>query len=92
MNGISKTLTEMTLLERTNLLDTVADALEATADEAEGEGDSRFAANSMCVVKTIRGLSGELGQRDLASAELLLEQGIVMVHQFANRNNAKSLH
>ncbi|MBY3298426.1 hypothetical protein HFO10_21275, partial [Rhizobium laguerreae] len=39
----------MALVERSSLLDTVADALEATAEEAEGEGDTRFVANSICV-------------------------------------------
>src|SRR5690348_8775971 len=65
MNGISKTLNDMTLVERSSLLDTVADALEATAEEAEGEGDARFVANSICIANTIRGLSGELAPRDL---------------------------
>jgi hypothetical protein len=32
----------MTLVERTNLLETVAAALEASADEAETLGDVRF--------------------------------------------------
>jgi hypothetical protein len=85
MNGISKTLNDMTLVERSSLLDTVADALEATAEEAEGEGDARFVANSICVANTIRGLSGDLTPRDLQAAELLLEQGIMLVHQFSNR-------
>jgi len=58
MNGISKTLNEMTIVERTSLLDTVGDALEATAEEAEGAGDSLFAANSTSVANTIRGPSG----------------------------------
>lgn len=85
MNVISKTLNDMTLVERSSLLDTVADALEATAEEAEGEGDTRFVANSICVANTIRGLSGDMTPRDLQAAELLLEQGIMLVHQFSNR-------
>lgn len=92
MHGISKTLYEMTLAERTSLLDTVADALEATAEEAEDEGDARFVSNSMCVANTIRGMSVWLGPRDLAAAELLLEQGIMLVHQFSNRRTAATLH
>ncbi|MBX5164411.1 MULTISPECIES: hypothetical protein [unclassified Rhizobium] len=85
MNEISKTLNDMTLVERSSLLDTVADALEATAEEAGGEGDARFVANSICIANTIRGLSGKLAPRDLRAAELLLEQGIMLVHQFSNR-------
>ncbi len=34
MNDISKTLTDMTVFERSSLIETVADALEATADAA----------------------------------------------------------
>ncbi|OWV66146.1 hypothetical protein ATY75_10615 [Rhizobium sp. N122] len=85
MNGISKTLNDMTLVERSSLLDTVANALEATAEEAEDAGDARFVANSICIANTIRGLSGELAPRDLRAAELLLEQAIMLVHQFSNR-------
>lgn len=92
MQAITKTLTEMTLVERSTLLETVADALEATADEADEDGDSRFAKNSMCVAGTIRGLCGNLGERDLPVAEVLLEQGIMLVHQYSNRNRPTSVH
>jgi hypothetical protein len=92
MNGISKTLFEMTVTERSSLLDTVANALEATAEEAEDEGDARFVSNSMCVANTIRGLSVGPWPGDLAAAELLLEQGIMLVHQFSNRKFAATLH
>ncbi|MDR6671267.1 hypothetical protein [Rhizobium sp. 1399] len=93
MHVTSKPLTEMTLVERSTLLETVADALEASAEEAGGEGDVRFVENSMCVVNTIRGMSRDLGRRDLAAAELLLQQGIMMVYQFTSRTRAKiALH
>ncbi|KQV65138.1 hypothetical protein [Rhizobium sp. Root1220] len=92
MNGISKTLDEMTIFERASLLDTVADALEASAGEADDEGDTRFVANSMSVANTIRGLTGDLGARDMKAAELLLEQGIMLVYQFANRKPAGLLN
>jgi hypothetical protein len=92
MNGISKTLNEMTIAERTSLLDTVADALEATADEAEEAGDSAFVANSTCVASTIRGISSNLGGRNLAAAELLLEQGIMLMHQYSNRRTSAKVH
>lgn len=92
MHGISKTLTEMTLVERSSLLETVADALEASADEAEEHGDATFVKNSMCVVNTIRGMSCNLGAADLAAAELLLEQGIMLMHAHANRNEPRILH
>jgi uncharacterized protein YjgD (DUF1641 family) len=93
MHGISKTLNAMTLLERTKLLETVADALEASADEAKVEGDARFVENSLSVMNTIRGMCCDLGSRDLEVAELLLEQGIMMVYQFSNRKPEKvALH
>ncbi len=85
MDGSSKTLTDMTALERSSLIDTVADALEATADAAEDEGDHRFVANSLFVANTIRGFSGNLGPEDIKAAEVLLEQGIMLVQQFSKR-------
>ncbi|MGV2103893.1 hypothetical protein [Rhizobium sp. 21-4511-3d] len=92
MNSISKTLNEMTLVERSSLLDRVADALEATAEEAEDAGDVLFATNSTCVANTIRGMSGTLGIGDLPIAELLLEQGIMLVHQYSNRSPPETRH
>ena len=87
MQGISKTLTEMTLVERSTL-ETVAAALEASADEAEEEGDARLVTNRTCVANTIRGVSGNVRSQDLKVAEPLLEQGITLVHQFSNRHRA----
>ncbi|EPE96437.1 hypothetical protein [Rhizobium grahamii] len=91
MNTISKTLDEMTRIERSNLLEAVADALEATASEAEENGDVRFVANSTCLANTIRGLSGDLAPREMAAAELLLEQGIMLMHQFSTRAKPQTL-
>ncbi|MBB3318248.1 MULTISPECIES: hypothetical protein [unclassified Rhizobium] len=91
MNIISKTLDEMTRVERSSLLEAVASALEATASEAEENGDARFVANSTCLANTIRGLSGDLAPREMAAAELLLEQGIMLMHQFSNRSKPETL-
>ncbi|MDR6671290.1 hypothetical protein [Rhizobium sp. 1399] len=85
MHGISKTLTEMNVVERSNLLDTVADALEASASEVEDDGDPRDVANLVCVARTIRGMADDMSARDLHAAELLLEQGITMIYQRENR-------
>jgi len=90
VNIISKTLDEMTRVERSSLLEAVASALEATASEAEENGDARFVANSTCLANTIRGLSGDLAPREMAAAELLLEQGIMLMHQFSNRSKPKT--
>ncbi|WP_455854087.1 hypothetical protein [Ensifer canadensis] len=55
MVGIPKTLEDMSMRERCCMLETVAGALDAVAEEAEDLGDARFAANSKCVACTIRG-------------------------------------
>lgn len=86
MHGTSKSLQQMNARERVELMSAVADALEAAADEAQEEGDSRSAANSFSLACSLRGWSGGLEARDLRAAELLLEQGIVLVHLLANRN------
>ncbi|CDM60851.1 MULTISPECIES: hypothetical protein [Rhizobium] len=91
MNDISKTLTDMTVFERSSLIETVADALEATADAAGDEGDARFVANSLFVANTIRGLSGDLAPGDIKAAEVLLEQGIMLVQQFSNRGRQRAV-
>ena len=92
MHVMSRTLTEMTLVERSSLLDTVADALEASADEAKEEGDATFVNNSLCVANTIRGMSVNLNHNNLAVAELLLEQGMMLVHAYSNRSRPKTLN
>ena len=79
MQGMSKTLTEMTQSERAGMMAVVAESLEAFAEEAVEDGDARFAANSMAVASTIRGYGPDLCQRDLKVAELLLEQGIMLM-------------
>ena len=92
MHVMSRTLTEMTLVERSSLLDTVADAFEASADEAKEEGDATFVVNSLCVANTIRGMSVNLYPNNLAVAELLLEQGMMLVHAYSNRSGPKTLN
>ncbi|KAA0689545.1 hypothetical protein DTW90_31005 [Neorhizobium sp. P12A] len=85
MHGMSKTLTEMSLNERANMMMVVAESLETVAGEAEEGGDARFAANSMAIACTIRGCANDLSQRDLRAAELLLEQGIMLMHAYRTR-------
>lgn len=89
MHEFCKSFDDMTPKEPSTLLRTVADALEATADEAEESGDLRFAANSMCIAHTIRGLVGNFVERQNTMAELLLEQGIMLVHQFSKRQERR---
>jgi hypothetical protein len=90
---ILKSLEEMNVRERTDLMSAVADALESAADEAEEHGDARAAANSMFLACSLRGCSSEQGTRDLKVAELLLEQGIMFVHLLnIRKNDPASLH
>jgi hypothetical protein len=92
MYDISKSLTEMTLVERCSLVETVADTLQASADETGDKGDTAFVRNSTCLANTICGMSADLGARDLAAAEILLEQGIMLMHQYANQGETRARH
>ncbi|WP_208247844.1 hypothetical protein WGT02_28575 (plasmid) [Rhizobium sp. T1470] len=82
----SRTLTEMTMDERTNMVAVVVDALEAFAEEAEESGDRQFSLNSRAVACTIRGCAGDLSRDDLATAELLMEQAVLLMHAYKSRN------
>lgn len=88
----AKTLSEMTVLERRELIDFVASALEGTAQEAEEMGDRLSASNSHNLAIAIRGNASELATRDLASAELLLQQGMSLVAATLSRAERAQLH
>ncbi|MFN7101200.1 MAG: hypothetical protein ACK4N1_01110 [Pseudorhizobium sp.] len=88
----AKTLAEMTVSERRELIDYVVTALEGTADEAEEQGDALSAANSYNLATAIRGNATELATRDLKSAELLLQQGINLVAAGLARPDKRRLH
>jgi hypothetical protein len=92
MCGISKTLSEMTLVERFRLIETIAAALEATADKAREDGDARFVSSSTRIAKTIRDMSCDLSPCDVPAAELLLEKGIMLVHHFSTRKQVATLN
>ncbi|EHK79148.1 hypothetical protein SM0020_04025 [Sinorhizobium meliloti CCNWSX0020] len=82
MRDSAKTLNEMTPRERANLMTLVADALEATADEAQEIGDDRFAANSISLARIISGCAEDVATMDLLAAELLLQHGISLIALF----------
>jgi chemotaxis protein histidine kinase CheA len=82
---VAKTLGEMTSDERSDLMDIIAEALEACADDADDAGDSRYVENSMSIAHTIRGMSGDMTMQELASAEQLLVHGVMMVRAFNDR-------
>jgi hypothetical protein len=82
---LGRTLNEMTRRERSDMMAMVADALEAVAEEAQDRGDARSAQNSICLALTVRGCAVDLNERDLHTAELLLEQGITFVASISER-------
>lgn len=91
MNEITKSLGEMNLQERADLMAAVADVLQATAEEAEEDGDALAATNSLFLACNLRGCSSDLGPNDLKAAELLLEQGITFIHLLNGRKKSRTL-
>lgn len=81
----AKTIGEMTVNERLDLLAAVADGLDQSAQEALEAGDQGFASNSQSLASMIRGSSDDLSRHELEAAELLLQQGIAMIEQFRTR-------
>ncbi|RWX78967.1 hypothetical protein EPK99_10355 [Neorhizobium lilium] len=80
-----KTIGEMSVRERKELLAAVADTLDQSAREARASGDERFALNSRSLALIIRGSAEDLSHHELHAAELLLEQGISMIEEFRVR-------
>jgi hypothetical protein len=91
MDDITKSLGEMNLQERADLMGAVADVLQATAEEAEEDGDALAATNSLFLACNLRGCSSDLGPNDLKAAELLLEQGITFIHLLNGRKKSREL-
>ncbi len=81
-----KTIGEMSVRERKELLAAVADTLDQSAEEALDRGDELFALNSRNLALAIRGSSAYLSEKKLLAAELLLRQGIMMIEQFRSRS------
>ncbi|MDK1492050.1 hypothetical protein QN219_18590 [Sinorhizobium sp. 7-81] len=92
MRDSAKTLDAMTLRERSDMMTLVANALEATAEEAHEIGDDRFAANSISLARIISGCASEVVTRDLPAAELLLQHGIALIAQFQDRAPRSTVH
>ena len=82
----SKTITQMSVRERQDILAAVADALETSAKEALIEGNAGFAANSENLALTIRGSVNGLSNDDLKAAEILLQQAMTLIEQFRFRD------
>ncbi|MDK4704077.1 hypothetical protein PH562_17635 [Rhizobium sp. CNPSo 4062] len=90
MSEITKSLDEMNLQERADLMAAVADVLQATAEEAEEDGDTLAVTNSLFLACNLRGCSSDLGPKDLKAAELLLEQGITFIHLLNGRKKSRT--
>jgi hypothetical protein len=86
MYDVAKTLDQMTIAERSGMMIAVAEALDDVSEAAAESGDQRFAQNSRSVACTIRGVCSDMGIHDLKPAELLLEQGILLIQSFEGRN------
>ena len=86
MGFAAKAFEDMDLDERHLMFDTVATALEQAASDAEDEGDVTAGQNTMAVAGTLRGLSMNLADCDVHAAELLLEQGVMLLHELSSRH------
>jgi hypothetical protein len=85
MTDISKTLQEMAHLERSRIVATVVEALDAASEFAEEVGDRRLVANAYSIACTLRGCRIHLSAADLVAAEKLLEHGIKLVHLLSTK-------
>ena len=85
MDSIAKTLNEMTVRERSDLIQFVAGALLASSEAAEDEGDLQYARNTKFVAYTLMGCSAELPGNEMDAAKTLLEQGMSLMHAYSLR-------
>ncbi|WP_331376976.1 hypothetical protein [Sinorhizobium chiapasense] len=92
MRESAKTLDAMTLRERSDLMTSVADALEATAEKAQEIGNERFAANSISLARIISGCAGDVVTNNLPAAELLLRHGIALLALFPGGTPRSTVH
>ena len=89
MDNTAKTLEEMNAVERFHLAERVSDALRDAAHQAEDQG----AANSRSVAAAILGCAGDPDGDYLDAAELLLKQGVMLLHLYSDRKKApRMLH
>lgn len=82
---------EMTRRERSNLLMSVANALETAAEEAARLGNYRFAENSISLCNIINGCATNIVAGNLEAGELLLQQGISLLASFQSAVTRKLL-
>ncbi|KAA1180233.1 hypothetical protein FP026_15440 [Rhizobium tropici] len=82
MEDKAKTIEDLSIEEREEILIDVARTLEGTALEALVEGNKQFAALSTNMAEAIRVNADELARDDPEQAEELLQQAVAMISQF----------
>lgn len=82
MERIQKTIRDLSIEERQEILAEAVHALEGTAREAFVEGNQQFATMSITMAEAIRVNADELARDDLDEAERVLEQAETMLSHF----------
>ena len=82
MGGRTKSIEELSVEEREEILIDVAKTLEGNAREALVEGNKQFAILSTNMAEAIRVNADELARDDPENAERLLQQAVAMISQF----------
>ncbi|TWB58368.1 hypothetical protein FBZ98_102995 [Rhizobium sp. ERR 922] len=82
MEDRTRTIEDLTVEEREEILIDAARTLEGNAREALVEGNQQFAALSTNMAQAIRIHADELARDDPEQAEELLQQAVAMISQF----------
>ena len=82
MEDKTRTIEDLSVEEREEILIDAARTLEGNAREALVEGNQQFAALSTNMAQAIRIHADELARDDPEQAEQLLQQAVAMISQF----------
>ncbi|ASW09344.1 MULTISPECIES: hypothetical protein [unclassified Rhizobium] len=82
MEDRTRTIEDLSVEEREEILIDAARTLEGNAREALVEGNQQFAALSTNMAQAIRIHADELARDDPEQAEQLLQQAVAMISQF----------
>ncbi|MGY5778441.1 hypothetical protein [Rhizobium sp. LEGMi135b] len=82
MEDKTRTIEDLSVEEREEILIDAARTLEGNAREALVEGNQQFAALSTNIAEVIRVHADELARDDPEQAEELLQQAVAMISQF----------
>lgn len=82
MEDRTRTIEDLSVEEREEILIDAARTLEGNAREALVEGNQQFAALSTNMAEAIRVHADELARDDPEQAEELLQQAVAMISQF----------